>query len=308
MNGWRHMQDAKKYSKFFKSYTTRKGHNGIIFCTALREMISLKGHRIFTIPIIFLVLCLSLPNVVSASTISLSPPSIILQEGDTSEIALTIDNLPKGLAGYTLIVELSNHDVADITKASFPEWASLSNVTRLSSNLIRLSAVDMKLEVNPGSTEILLGTITIKGQKSGFTTLNLKDVQIDADGGDLVTTTANSGSLTVIGASNTNGKYDGSNAIQESDFDTMSPKTTSVSNVESQNANTVEIAGNTDQVNIQLAATESNDISETPVEAQPTKLDCIPSLSLPSSLWVTITAIMISLGGIGLYLSNTRKR
>lgn len=308
MNGWRHMQDANKYSKFFKSYTTRKGHNGIIFCTALRETISLKGHRIFTIPIIFLVLCLSLPSVVSASTISLSPPSIIIQEGATSEIALTIDNLPKGLAGYTLIVELSNHDVADITEASFPKWAILSNVTRLSSNLIRLSAVDMNLEVNPGSTEILLGTITISGQKSGFTSVNLKDVQIDADGGDLVTTTANSVSLTVTGASNANGKYDGSNDIQESDFSTMSPKTTSVSNVESRNANTVDTVGPSDQMDIQLTAAESNDISETPVEAQPTRLNCIPSLSLPSSLWVTITAIVISLGGIGRYLTNTKKR
>jgi hypothetical protein len=144
-----------------------------------------------------LAVCLLIPFAVSAATISFSPSSVTVDPSGTATIDLTIDELPQGLAGYDAVVTIADPVVAEITAVSFPSWAGLSNATGVPSASVRLSAVDINRQVQPGATGVVLGTITVTGKSPGSATINVENLNVDADGGSRVETTAGSGAITV---------------------------------------------------------------------------------------------------------------
>jgi hypothetical protein len=133
----------------------------------------------------------------SAATISFSPLSVTVDPSGTATIDLTIDELPHGLAGYDAVITISDPGVAEISAVSFPAWAGLSNVTGAPSASVKVSAVDLTRQVQPGATGVVLGTITVRGQSAGTATMNLENIHMDADGGSRVEATVNPASVTV---------------------------------------------------------------------------------------------------------------
>lgn len=144
-----------------------------------------------------LALCIVIPSTVSAATISFAPSSVALDAGSTANLTLTIDSLPEGLAGYDAVITISDPAVAEISSVSFPEWASLSDVTGAPSASVNVSAVDLNLKVGSGATGVELATVTIRGKAPGSATISVGEVHADADGGDAIEPASNPGSITV---------------------------------------------------------------------------------------------------------------
>jgi hypothetical protein len=125
-------------------------------------------------------------NCSAASNITFDPAAITVSQGDTQTITLFLDEAPQGLAGYLFSVMVTNPGTTRIMDVSYPSWAGLSNTTGVPGESITMSAVDLNRQVQAGATGIILGTITVQGGTAGTSTISISNIQMDADGGNVI--------------------------------------------------------------------------------------------------------------------------
>ena len=118
--------------------------------------------------------------------LSVNPASATFPVDTTEQYQIFADALSEGLAGYEFTVTLPEDEVGQVTSVVYPSWGLLNNTTALPSPHVKLSAVDLAQQVEPGATSVLLATITVKGTTAGSTPINLDDVELDADGGNML--------------------------------------------------------------------------------------------------------------------------
>ena len=135
---------------------------------------------------------------VSASTVNIAD-GIIGEVSSTTTLSITLDVAPTGLAGYTLTISLSDPDIAEITAVSFPAWATVNSNGDLPADSFWMKAADLNHQVEPGATEIDLGTLTIRGDANGKCEISVTVDRMDDDSGDPVTPYVSSGTVTVGG-------------------------------------------------------------------------------------------------------------
>lgn len=140
--------------------------------------------------------CLKAYTVYEEPKLSFSTGQASLGAGDETEFTITMSRAPLGLAGYEMDVSVADPDVAAITGASFPAWATL-NLSRATDTGLMMRAVDLKDMVRAGDEDVVLGTVRVKGLMGGSSDLRIAVRQIDGDGGGLVTTRANTSSVRV---------------------------------------------------------------------------------------------------------------
>jgi len=163
------------------------------------------------------VIFLALSALVSAETIQANPAELTLSPGGTGVVSYVLDSAPSGMAGYMMVIELTNPAVADITAVSFPAWGSLNNVTTLPADTVQLSAVDLELMIEPGATQVPLATVTIRGQNAGVTEVRIASIQLTADGGDTIQPSIPSLRVTTVGSSTgTGGSGGGGGSVSTS--------------------------------------------------------------------------------------------
>jgi hypothetical protein len=142
---------------------------------------------------------------VGAAGIGMIPSSVTIQKSGTAEINLVLDDAVSGLAGYDLIIRFSNPAVAEISEVTYPSWAALNNTTRKADSSVRISGVDLSRQVNPGMTAVPLATLRIRGISGGTSSISLESVNMDADGGAVITPTLPTGQVTVPGGTPSSG-------------------------------------------------------------------------------------------------------
>ena len=120
------------------------------------------------------------------TTLSVSPPNGSQAIGGTSQYQLVLDNLPRGLSGYDLIVTLANPAVADIAGITFPSWNGLNRTTQISPGSFKIVGTDLRSQVEPGAGNVVLATISVHGDSAGTTPIVISDVHMDADDGSMI--------------------------------------------------------------------------------------------------------------------------
>ncbi|KUG10027.1 cell surface protein [hydrocarbon metagenome] len=178
------------------------------------------------------VIFLALSALASAETIQANPAELTLTAGGTAEVSYVLDSAPSGIAGYMMVLELTNPGVADITAVQFPSWGSLNNVTTLPADTVQLSAVDLELIVGPGATQVPLASITIRGQNTGVTEVRITSIQLTADGGENIQPSLPSLRVTTVGSSTgTGGSGGGGGSVSTSTTQQTSQVTRTVTTV-----------------------------------------------------------------------------
>lgn len=127
--------------------------------------------------------------------------------GEITTVNLTISEVPDGLAGYNITVSLSDTNVAEIISVDFPVWSNLNNTSSLPADSVRIKAADMNNQINGNTNNILLASVTIRGDARGSSQIILIDNQIDDDIGGLINVATIPGQLNVYlrGDLNNNG-------------------------------------------------------------------------------------------------------
>jgi hypothetical protein len=137
----------------------------------------------------------------AATSIQMVPSTVTVQKSATAEISLVLDDAPSGLAGYDLVVRFSNPGIAEISGITYPSWAALNNTTRKADGSVRISGVDLSRQVSPGATSISLANLTIRGISGGTSSISIDSVNMDADGGAIITPSLPTGQIVVSGGS-----------------------------------------------------------------------------------------------------------
>lgn len=146
-----------------------------------------------------LVFVASFSNVASSSTIVVDD-GFITEVGSTTTVMLTLDSVPQGLSGYILTVSISDTTIATITGVEFPSWATLTDQS-LSGASVWMKAVDLSEQINPGDTDVSLGSLTIRATGKGMCEINATVSRADDDNGNPIAPSVASGALIV-------GQYD----------------------------------------------------------------------------------------------------
>jgi secreted PhoX family phosphatase len=121
--------------------------------------------------------------------------SMAVGYGQTGRARLEASTLPTGFSGAQLTVSVSNPEVASITGVEFPEALGLTEATLSddgSSATIRVA--DTNRAVDP-ARDVPLASLTLRGDATGTTDLEVEVARMDDDAGDAIDVEARSGLL-----------------------------------------------------------------------------------------------------------------
>lgn len=121
------------------------------------------------------------------SRVEAAPPDVTVgsasaDEGQTTTVAITLSEATVGLAGFDILVALSDPAVANIVRTDFPDFG-LTKQVLTSTAEIRLTAVDLSGLIQSGATSTLLATVHVVGVKAGASNVNLQVVRMDDENG-----------------------------------------------------------------------------------------------------------------------------
>jgi hypothetical protein len=86
-----------------------------------------------------------------------------------------------------------------VTGAEYPDALELTSDPAIGTDgqSVRLEAADLEERIQPGETDVRLATVTVSAESAGEATVDVSDVQVDADGGARVWPAVEAGQLTV---------------------------------------------------------------------------------------------------------------
>jgi hypothetical protein len=151
-----------------------------------------------TRPLGLILIFLMLMGISTVSGLTVSAENAKMQvAGETTQVTIRLDEVPKGLAGYNISLTVSDPHVAEITQLAPPLWAIPSRTSPLPSDHVWITGIDFSRIVQPGAKNVVLATITIHGLKEGESALNVTVTRIDDDGGYPIKPSIQDGIITI---------------------------------------------------------------------------------------------------------------
>lgn len=169
-----------------------------------------------------------LSAVALADTISITPASVTVNQGFSTEFQVTLDNAPEDISAYYLKITLQNPAIAEIVGVTHPFWVILNENPGVSQDQVIIAGGDTNLLIDmnisdidvdsflmtngsTGSsdigplvemniTDIPLGILTIRGDNEGSSDITMQILLIGADGGNTLPVTVNTACITVTGS------------------------------------------------------------------------------------------------------------
>ncbi len=108
-------------------------------------------------------------------------------DGSTTA-TVRLDEAPDGLAGFRIDVGVADTSVAEVSGGSYPDAFGLTEEPEVAADgsVVTLKASDTEDAIQPGATDIVLGTVTLSSVDTGTTDLTVTIQALDADGGDAI--------------------------------------------------------------------------------------------------------------------------
>jgi PKD repeat protein len=136
-------------------------------------------------------------KIVDVPIITFVPATQTFLPGETRTYDIVMDRAPLGLAGYDMVVSLTNTAPADIVAVSYPSWVQMTLSPTLPADSVRIRGIDSNQQVWPGATNIVLATITVRGTADGTTPIAISSLNMDADGGSAITPVLTTGEAVI---------------------------------------------------------------------------------------------------------------
>ncbi len=135
-------------------------------------------------------------NIISELTVNVSNGKISTV-GSNTTLDIMLNKAPEGLSGYNISLTLSNATVAEIISVSFPAWAAPNSSSSLPRDSIWLKASDLNNKIQKGAENIILATLTVRGDNMGKTEINPAIISMDDDNGSIIEADTVSGQLEI---------------------------------------------------------------------------------------------------------------
>lgn len=129
--------------------------------------------------------------------------------GESAECPIILDQVGSaGFSGYEITVGLTNPEIAEITGVKFPSWAGLNSRGKVPSDFLMLKGADGVNRIKNGDRNVLLATLTLRGDALGESGLQINVTRVEDESGAPVPSEGKPGKVTVIGSSAAQGKED----------------------------------------------------------------------------------------------------
>jgi len=160
---------------------------------------NLTNHRqIILLSVLSLILLSTLAY--SASTVTVSTTQAVLVKGSRGKVNIKLDQVPDGVSGYKLEMELKDKSKAEITDVMHKSLGDQRNQKeKLGTDHYSISAIDLPRSVNPGDDNVVITTVEVEGTQKGSTSLELDVKYLDDDDGDAINYEVETESIEVIG-------------------------------------------------------------------------------------------------------------
>ena len=137
----------------------------------------------------------------AANDSTLAVADATVEPNEKTRARVTLDEVPAGLAGYEVTLELRSTGVANVTGASYPDAYQPTTDPDIGPDgrTITLEAADLSGQVEPGATNVTLATVNVSGVEPGATEFVVSDLQVDADDGSRVAPSFDPGAVRVDG-------------------------------------------------------------------------------------------------------------
>jgi hypothetical protein len=132
-----------------------------------------------------------------APTVRVTDASV--DPGETTTVRVVLTSAPDGLAGYELVLAVGDGETATVAGANYTGAFGLTSDPAVSDGgrTVRLEAADVGGNVEAGATDVTLATVELRGESAGRTPIEVRPVQIDADGGTRMNASGEAGAVVV---------------------------------------------------------------------------------------------------------------
>lgn len=117
---------------------------------------------------------------------------------ERTQITVSLDQAPDGVQRYNLTVALGDSSVASIESAAAGDVEGFQVRSR-TDDAVTFRAADLSEGVEPGASDVTLGTITLATTTPGTSSLTVSVHDFQNDDGEQITPSVNDGTLTVQG-------------------------------------------------------------------------------------------------------------
>jgi secreted PhoX family phosphatase len=122
--------------------------------------------------------------------------SMAVGYGQTGQATLTASSLPTGFSGAEVTVSVSDPEVATITGVEFPDGLGLTERSVSSDgSSVTIRVADTDRNVQAGGRNVPLATLTVRGDSTGTTDLQVAVGQMDDEDGNAIGANARTGVL-----------------------------------------------------------------------------------------------------------------
>jgi uncharacterized repeat protein (TIGR01451 family) len=130
----------------------------------------------------------------------ITPASSVILPGNSQQFQILLNSVPTGLSGGKLSVTLTNPAAGTITNVTPPTWAPLNATSAIPASSAWIEFVDIGQNVQPGATDVPVGTFTIQGINPGESGISITVLALDSDSGDALASDVIDGTFTVPSA------------------------------------------------------------------------------------------------------------
>ena len=134
----------------------------------------------------------------------ITPASPVIATGSSQQFQLVLSNVPEGLSGANISITLENPATGTITAITPPSWAGLNRTSVIPAASAWVESVDIGQSIQPGATNVPMGTFTVQGDTPGESGITLVVLELDAENGAVLTSEVVNGRITVTSQLNAN--------------------------------------------------------------------------------------------------------
>ncbi|KXA94848.1 hypothetical protein AKJ65_03225 [candidate division MSBL1 archaeon SCGC-AAA259E19] len=156
----------------------------------------MKSETVFVVLVFILLLATALVSWAEGGSGEVLISSADTVENENVRIELRLSSAPEGLSGFDILVGSENASIVEILSASPPNWAGLSE-NEIRNDTVLIRAVDLEKKVEPGSENIGLGSLLLKGTSRGTAKITAEVVHMDDDEGNPIRAEVKPGSIRV---------------------------------------------------------------------------------------------------------------
>ncbi|MDD1715731.1 MAG: PKD domain-containing protein, partial [Methanolinea sp.] len=129
--------------------------------------------------------------------------------GGSAECSIVLDQAGStGFSGYEITVGLTNPEIAEITAVKFPSWAGLNSRGKVPSDSLMLKGADGVNKIKAGDRNVLLATLTIRGDMEGESGIQVNVTRVEDESGAPAVSEGRPGKVAVKKAPETGGTTD----------------------------------------------------------------------------------------------------